>query len=157
MLRSAASPGSRGVRPVGRRYEWPPHDTATDRPPPSALLRGLAHLAATKPHRDHDGARSGAFFARRVRACPAKSLPSGLTRGWKPVLGKGHAQTKQWRGMTIRRKVIPLYLFDLTFAKLDMLLGDRIVFLLHQLVGHGARVLSGDIIETRIRAGDQLY
>ena len=59
--------------------------------------------------------------------------------------------------MTIRRKVIPLYLFDLTFAKLDMLLGDRIVFLLHQLVGHGARVLSGDIIETRIRAGDQLY
>src|SRR5262249_42821006 len=36
MLRSAASPGSRGVRPVARRYEWPPHDAASDRPP---LLR----------------------------------------------------------------------------------------------------------------------
>src|SRR4249919_3700497 len=45
MLRSAASPGSRGVRPVGGRYEWPPHDTATDRPLPlpttQASLTGL--------------------------------------------------------------------------------------------------------------------
>src|SRR4029453_1174003 len=31
-------------------------------------------------------------------------------------------------------------LLDLGFAKLDVLLGDRIVFLLDQLVGHGARV-----------------
>src|SRR5262249_9352083 len=31
---------------------------------------------------------------------------------------------------------------DLGFAEFDVLLGDRIVFLLHQLVGHGARILA---------------
>src|SRR5271165_2903720 len=48
-------------------------------------------------------------------------------------------------------------LFDLAFAELDMLLGDGIVFLFHQLVGHGARVFSSHVIESRIRAGDQLH
>src|SRR5436305_1725396 len=33
MLRSAASPDTRGVRPVRGRCEWPPQDTALDRPP----------------------------------------------------------------------------------------------------------------------------
>src|SRR4029077_19541372 len=28
----------RGVRPVRGRYEWPPHDAAPDRPPPSRLF-----------------------------------------------------------------------------------------------------------------------
>src|SRR5258708_37511040 len=36
---------------------------------------------------------------------------------------------------------------DLGFAELDVLLGDRIVFPLGELVGHGARVLAGHIVE----------
>jgi hypothetical protein len=35
-------------------------------------------------------------------------------------------------------------------------LGDRIVFLLDQLVGHGARVLARHIIKTRVGAGHEL-
>src|SRR6266540_3136817 len=46
---------------------------------------------------------------------------------------------------------------DLGFAELDVLLGDRVVFLLHQLVGHGARILSCHIIETGVGAGHQLH
>src|SRR5271166_2846456 len=65
MLRSAASPGSRGVRPVGRRYEWPPHDTATDRPPLRRHARLRAGLAPDLRRRDHQSTRgmSGASFA----------------------------------------------------------------------------------------------
>src|SRR4029450_3076238 len=37
---------------------------------------------------------------------------------------------------------------DLGFAELDVLLGDRVVFPLHQLLGHGARILSRHVIET---------
>src|SRR5208282_1423115 len=45
---------------------------------------------------------------------------------------------------------------DLGFAKLDVFLRHRIVFLLHQFVGHGARILARDVIETGIGAGNQL-
>src|ERR1700722_14697181 len=45
---------------------------------------------------------------------------------------------------------------DLGFAEFDVLLGDGIVFLLHQLVGHGARILARYIIEAGVGAGDQL-
>src|SRR5262245_25414266 len=38
-------------------------------------------------------------------------------------------------------------LLDLRLAELDVLLGDRIVFLLDQLVGHRARVLARHVIE----------
>src|SRR3954464_13196823 len=47
-------------------------------------------------------------------------------------------------------------LLDLGFLELDVLARDRIVFLLDQLVGHGARVLLGDVIEARVRGGDEL-
>src|SRR6476659_10359638 len=48
-------------------------------------------------------------------------------------------------------------LLDLGFPELDVLLGDRVVLLLHQLVGHGARVLASDVIKTGVGAGNQLY
>src|ERR1700687_254769 len=44
-------------------------------------------------------------------------------------------------------------LFDFAFAEFHVLFGDRIVFFLHQLVSHGARILAGDVVEGRIRAG----
>src|SRR5437764_3236584 len=46
---------------------------------------------------------------------------------------------------------------DLGLPKLDVLLGDRVVFLLHQLVGHGARILLGHVIETGIGGRYQLH
>src|SRR5690242_2391140 len=48
-------------------------------------------------------------------------------------------------------------LLDLRFAELDVLLGDRVVLLLHQFVGHGARVLARHVIETGVGAGNQLH
>src|SRR5262245_789403 len=45
-------------------------------------------------------------------------------------------------------------LLDLRFAKLDVLLGDRIVFLLGEFLGHGARILFGHVIEAGVGARD---
>src|SRR5262249_25553329 len=46
---------------------------------------------------------------------------------------------------------------DLGFAEFDVLLGDRVVFLLHQLVGHGARIFARDVIEAGVGAGNQFH
>src|SRR5436190_18562860 len=132
MLRSAASPGSRGVRPVGRRYEWPPHDTATDRP-----------------------LRLGAFRSGRARSRPHVSPSREISRArpHSPALWQGSLQLhpSKIKVHDTRR------LFDLGFAELDVLLGHWIVFLFHQLIRHRARVLARDVIEPGIRARYQLY
>src|SRR6267378_5127147 len=47
-------------------------------------------------------------------------------------------------------------LLDLGLAEFDVLARDRIVLLLDQLVGHGARILLGDIVEAGIRRGNEL-
>src|SRR5262245_1627761 len=47
-------------------------------------------------------------------------------------------------------------LLDLGFAELDVLLRDRIVLLLDDLVGHCARVLPGHIVKSGIGARHQL-
>src|SRR3981189_1581915 len=47
-------------------------------------------------------------------------------------------------------------LLDLGLAEFDVLARDRVVLLLHELVGHGARILLGDIIEAGIRRGNEL-
>src|SRR5262249_46212937 len=47
-------------------------------------------------------------------------------------------------------------LLDFGFAEFDMLARDRVVLLLDQLVGHGARVLLGDVIEAGVRRGHEL-
>jgi hypothetical protein len=47
-------------------------------------------------------------------------------------------------------------LFDLGFAKFDVLLGYRIVFLLDQFIGHGARILARHVVKTGVRAGHEL-
>src|SRR5689334_11539739 len=41
-------------------------------------------------------------------------------------------------------------LLDLGFAEFDVLARDRVVLLLDQLFGHGARVLLGDVIEAGV-------
>src|SRR5262245_26901347 len=47
-------------------------------------------------------------------------------------------------------------LLDLRLAELDVLLGDRIVFLLAELLGHGARVLAGHVVEAGVSARHEL-
>ena len=47
-------------------------------------------------------------------------------------------------------------LLDLGFLEFDVLARDRVVLLLDQLVGHGARILLGDVIEAGIRRGNEL-
>src|ERR1043165_8665525 len=50
-----------------------------------------------------------------------------------------------------------IWLLDLRLAELDVLLGDRIVLLLRQLVRHGARVLARHVIEAGVGARDELH
>ena len=47
-------------------------------------------------------------------------------------------------------------LLDLGFAELDVLARDRVVLLLDELVGHGARILLGDVIEAGVGRGHEL-
>jgi hypothetical protein len=47
-------------------------------------------------------------------------------------------------------------LFDLGFAKFDVLLGDRIIFLLDQFIGHGARILARHVVKAGVRARHEL-
>src|SRR5664280_458432 len=47
-------------------------------------------------------------------------------------------------------------LLDLGLAEFDVLARDRVVLLLDQLVGHGARILLGDVIEAGVRRGNEL-
>src|SRR5438552_13091558 len=47
-------------------------------------------------------------------------------------------------------------LLDLGFAELDVLARDRVVLLLDDLVGHGARILLGDVVEAGVRRGNEL-
>src|SRR5258707_14432397 len=54
------------------------------------------------------------------------------------------------------RKLFAGILLDLGLAEFDVLARDRIVLLLDELVGHGARILLGDVIEAGIRRGNEL-
>src|SRR5262249_22812972 len=59
----------------------------------------------------------------------------------------------------VRRPVSTLVrppLLDLGLAELDVLLGDRIVFLLYQLVGHRARILLGHVVVAVVGARHEL-
>src|ERR1700727_3373343 len=49
-----------------------------------------------------------------------------------------------------------IFLLDLGFLELDVLARDGIVLLLDHLVGHGARILLGDVIEAGVRRGNEL-
>src|SRR5215510_4224811 len=47
-------------------------------------------------------------------------------------------------------------LLDLGFTELNVLARDRVVLLLDELVGHGARILLGDVVEAGVRRGNEL-
>src|SRR5215475_6309647 len=117
MLRSAASPGSRGVRPARERCEWPPHTTASGRPP--FWLDVHPRVPALRERR-------------RAKTKGAATAPSITAPRWVRLL-------------------------DLAFAELDVLLRDRIVLLLDQLLGLRARVLLGDVIVAGVRARHELH
>src|SRR5690242_15459594 len=60
----------------------------------------------------------------------------------------------RWRPRTAKRASARL--LDLRFAEFDVLLGDRVVLLLHELVGHRARILLGHVIEAGVGARHEL-
>src|SRR5262245_15354269 len=47
-------------------------------------------------------------------------------------------------------------LLDLGFTEFHVLARNRVVLLLHELVGHGARILLGDVVEAGVRRGNEL-
>src|SRR5260221_12798701 len=56
----------------------------------------------------------------------------------------------------VELSTMPEVLLDLGLLELDVLARDRVVLLLDQLVGHGARILLGDVIEAGVRCGNEL-
>src|SRR5215467_8083602 len=89
-------------------------------------------------------------------------LPTGHLRSrGRDRLPKRQTPEKTTNAKGARRAPLSLVararaLLDLCLAELDVLLGDRIVFLLGQLVGHGARVLARDIVEAGVGARHEL-
>src|SRR6185503_21319145 len=57
---------------------------------------------------------------------------------------------------TARHRPAYLILLDLGLAEFDVLLGDRIVLLHDQLLGHGARILLGHVVEAGVGARHEL-
>ncbi len=134
MLRSAASPGSVGFGRSGG---------------------GSSGLLMTPPPAGH------LFLSRRPpdpclrstdRACRLCASRSPAGQGGTSAKCKGRLQRRPFLSKPSGRP----RLLDLRFAELDVLLGDRVVFLLHELVGHGARVLARHVIEAGVGAGHEL-
>src|SRR5689334_7804594 len=67
MLRSAASPGSRGVRPARERCEWPPHTTASGRPPFSPHIAWARRPDSSPKNERAPNGRPRSFRDRRGR------------------------------------------------------------------------------------------
>jgi len=95
-------------------------------------------------------------FPRRaaVQNCSRSTIKAGASRELTTI---PRPNRPRWPGYRLtqkgarRRPVRSGFkpaLLDLGFAELDVLLHHRIVFLHHQLVGHGARILAGDVMET---------
>src|SRR5215470_20449178 len=105
------------------RCEWPPHDTVPGRPPSHLRLITL------------ESEPTGSASLERRRPWRIDRRPPGLAFG-------EHLRMNARTG-----------LFDFGFAEFDVLLGDRIVFLLDQFVGHRARILARHIVKAGVRAG----
>ena len=60
-------------------------------------------------------------------------------------------------GLQTRQKRKRLILLDLRFFEFDVLLRNRIVFALRDLVGHRARILLGHVKKASIRCRKQFY
>src|SRR6516162_10883553 len=74
-------------------------------------------------------------------------LPTGHLRRGCRAAAQFTAQLRKIRRRPTRGPPGEAPSLDLGFAEFDVLLGDRVVFLLHQLVGHGARILARHVIE----------
>src|SRR4051812_11998153 len=115
--------------------------------PDAAQRVALAERCAAEP---------GPYKARclgRSRFCEA-ALREELRAASRP--GHEGYQQKQGPKAPFKSRKNACGLLDLGFLELDVLARDGVVLLLDQLVGHGARVLLGDVIEAVIRGGDEL-
>src|SRR5215213_1558005 len=66
-------------------------------------------------------------------------------------------KTQRAPSRTPLQKPVRAILLDLRLAELDVLLGDRVVLLHHEFVGHGARILARHVIETGVGARHELH
>jgi hypothetical protein len=73
-----------------------------------------------------------------------------------PALSRNASGAKTPMADPATKRKHGLSLLDFGFAKFDVLFGDRVVFLLDQFIGHGARVLARHVIKSGVRAGHQL-
>src|SRR5882724_6597619 len=74
-----------------------------------------------------------------------------------PVIPKTHPEKTKGAladALTARRDEAAL--LDLRLAEFDVLLGDRIVLLHDQLLGHGARILLGHVIKAGVGTRHEL-
>jgi hypothetical protein len=94
------------------------------------------HQFAQNAFPGRSAARSGALLTRDRKKRRACNDPGSAVHRWRAAPHPGNGN-----------------LLDLILAKFDVFLGDRVVFLLHQFVGHGARILPRHVIKTGIRAG----
>src|SRR5215217_6787830 len=97
------------------------------------------------------------------RAKARRPLPAGerwskrLSRAWLSAASALRANAKGPRGaLLFIASRVGATLLDLGLAELDVLLGDRVVLLLRELVGHGARVLLGHVIVAGVGARHEL-
>src|SRR6201987_3214832 len=88
---------------------------------------------------------------RRVRSC--KRMGAGTKN---VCLATPAAKIKKGAARAPFSQKYSAILLDLGFTELDMLARDRVVLLLDELVGHGARILLGDIIEAGVRRRNEL-
>src|SRR4029077_1714523 len=81
-----------------------------------------------------------------VRADPAE----------RAAIAQGSVESKTGPRGPVQIDSAQLRLLDLRFLELDVLARDRVVLFLDQLVGHGARILLGDVIEAGVRRRNEL-
>ena len=127
--------------------------------PPPANADGVGHRSITSRHHPrkrvirYSRGRSGL-----IREAAAYWVPRFRGGRQRRVQRQCRAQTKTGPAKAPLKSVSHTAndLLDLQFLELDVLARDRVVLLLDQLVGHGARVLLGDVIEAGIRRGNEL-
>src|ERR1700722_12630715 len=87
-------------------------------------------------------------------SCPEVRSP-GDRLGWR-LISCAATESKRGQRAPLNSPAMRAMLLDLRLAEFDVLARHRIVLLLDHLVGHGARILLGDVIEARIRRGNEL-
>ena len=82
------------------------------------------------------------------------SAPPMLKTAYRAV--DAHRQNENGAARPRSSQQLSAILLDLGFLEFNVLARDRVVLLLDELVGHGARILLGDVVEAGVRRGNEL-